>query len=414
MIGILFDLQPIITISTFIMHVSQFMLLGLLAVFAAVAKGQALPRVLHLRHSRHGLAHAREVVVETQCRCNPNRCFSKGETQAVMATNVTQPASLATGPPKTFSKAVRPCSCSDGQCNVGLGDTFRKLETRYSSTGSREARAGTPWAEIPDFGNERDLPVFVGALSFMSSLSLGAGLQNWKETFFSPQVASQFKGFYVHLNNRSRADDAVVEPFARHLRDMGLPIAITGGVSNDNVGKVIADQCRLAEQSEHSHPRGENVLLWLEKDWHWNVGGHGLDVLNDKIDSARELLQRGVVKLNMRIPHQWPSRPNITWPCRGQNVTWWCSPGFVFFNMNSPMLIRCDWHLRYFEPYALFTEPVMMAYGRTGKKRAYVDWEDAGADGRIEWINSNWILGASQERDLFRHVELNETDMYKR
>ena len=243
----------------------------------------------------------------------------------------------------------------------------------------------------------------------MSPLSLGAGLQNWKETFFSPQVASQFKGFYVHLNNRSRADDAVVEPFARHLRDMGLPIAITGGVSNDNVGKVIADQCRLAEQSEHSHPRGENVLLWLEKDWHWNVGGHGLDVLNDKIDSAREVLQRGVVKLNMRPA----GRPDITWPCQGQNVTWRCSPGFVFHNMNSPMQIRCDWHLRYFEPYALFNEAVMMAHGRTGKKRKYFDWEEAMADGRVEWVNSNWILGASQEGDLFRHVELNETGMYK-
>ena len=98
----------------------------------------------------------------------------------------------------------------------------------------------------------------------MSPLSLGAGLQNWKETFFSPQVASQFKGFYLHLNNRSPADDAVVEPFAMHLRDMGLPVAITGGASNDNVGKVIADQCRLAEQSEHSHPRGEHILLWLD------------------------------------------------------------------------------------------------------------------------------------------------------
>ena len=100
----------------------------------------------------------------------------------------------------------------------------------------------------------------------MSPLSLGAGLQNWKETFFSPQVASQFKGFYLHLNNRSPADDAVVEPFAMHLRDMGLPVAITGGASNDNVGKVIADQCRLAEQSEHSHPRGEHILLELDVD----------------------------------------------------------------------------------------------------------------------------------------------------
>ena len=101
------------------MHVSQFVLLDLLAMIAAVAEGQALPRVLHLQRTRHRLEHAREVVVETQCRCNPNRCFSKGETQAVIATNITQPASLATGPPKTFSKAVRPCSCSDGQCNVG-------------------------------------------------------------------------------------------------------------------------------------------------------------------------------------------------------------------------------------------------------------------------------------------------------
>ena len=66
------------------------------------------------------------------------------------------------------------------------------------------------------------------------------------------------------MNNRSPADDAVVEPFAMHLRDMGLPVAITGGASNDNVGKVIADQCRLAEQSEHSHPRGEHILLWLD------------------------------------------------------------------------------------------------------------------------------------------------------
>ena len=392
------------------MHLSQFMLLGLLAVNTAVAEGQALPRVLHLQHKRHRLEHAQEVVVETQCRCNPNRCFSKVETQAAIATNITQPASLATGPPKSFSKAVRPCSCGDGQCNVGIGTpAFLEVETRYSKSVAHEARSATPWAEIPDFGNERDLPVFVGALSFMSPLSLGAGLQNWKETFFSPQVASQFKGFYLHLNNRSRADDAVVEPFARHLRDMGLPIAITGGVSNDNVGKVIADQCRLAEQSEHSHPRGENVLLWLEKDWHWNVGGHGLDVLNDKIDSAREVLQRGVVKLNMRPA----GRPDITWPCQGQNVTWRCSPGFVFHNMNSPMQIRCDWHLRYFEPYALFNEAVMMAHGRTGKKRKYFDWEEAMADGRVEWVNSNWILGASQEGDLFRHVELNETGMYK-
>ena len=254
------------------------------------------------------------------------------------------------------------------------------------------------------------MPIFVGALSFMSPMSPGAGLQNWTDTLFSPQVAPKFKGFYLHLNNRSWADDEVVEPFARRLRDMGLPVAITGGSANDNVGKVIADQCRQAEQSEHSHPRGENILLWLEKDWHWNADKYGLNVLNEKIDSAREFLQRGVVKLNMRPA----GRPNITWPCRGQNVTWRCSPGFVFHNMNSPMLIRCDWHLRYFEPYALFNEAVMMAHGRTGKKRKYFDWEEAGQDGRIEWINSNWILGASREGDLFKHVELNETEMYRR
>ena len=140
------------------MHVSQFMLLGLLAVFAAVAEGQATPRVIHLRHSRHGLEHAREVVVETQCRCNPNRCFSKGETTAVLATNDTQPASLATGLPKTFSKAVRPCSCGDGHCNVGIGTpAFLEVETRYSKSVAHEARSGTPWTEIPDIPVGGDL-----------------------------------------------------------------------------------------------------------------------------------------------------------------------------------------------------------------------------------------------------------------
>lgn len=242
----------------------------------------------------------------------------------------------------------------------------------------------------------------------MAELSLSAGLLNWKETLFAPEVASQFKGFFLHLNNLSGADDAVAQPIARIIRERGLQVKITGGLSNENVGKVISDQCRLAERSEHSHPRGENILLWLEKDWHWRIDVYGLDHLNDVINSAREILQRGVVKLDMR-----PSGTrNISWPCRGQNVTWKCAPGFQYHNMNSPMLIRCDWFLRYFEPYALFDEPVMLAYGRTGKKRKYYDWEEAGMDGRIEWVNSNWILGASQQR-LFQHVELNETNMYK-
>lgn len=56
----------------------------------------------------------------------------------------------------------------------------------------------------------------------------------------------------------------------------------------------------------------------------------------------------------------------------------------------------------------------MLAHGRTGRKRKFYDWEEAGQDGRIEWVNLNWILGASPERDLFRHVEMNESDMYKR
>jgi len=380
----------------------------------STVNGQSFLSSFHSRLPRSRHDYIRDVIVETQCRCGPNRCFIKGDTTSDVTASIIQPASLATGPTKKIYKSARACTCVNGTCNTGVGGLLRRMEHRYMHAIAihNETRDGTPWTEIPDFGYERDLPVFVGALSFMSPRSLEAGLQNWKDTFFSPRVAPQFKGFFLHLNNRSSADDAVAETFVKDIADRGVPVKVSGGSSNENVGKVIASQCRLAEKSPHSHPRGENVMLWLEKDWHWNVAMYGLNVLNDRINSAREILQRGVVKLNMR-PVGAPS-PTLSWPCRGQNVTWTCAPGFLMHNMNSPMFIRCDWFLRYYEPYALFDEPVMLAHGRTGKKRKYFDWEEAGQDGRIEWVNSNWILGASQEKGLFKHVEVNEDAMYRR
>lgn len=367
-------------------------------------------RSIHIKNGTPASAN-RTVIVENMCRCGPHRCPIKGTSLHTHPAGVTQAASLATGAPRTFYVNVRECVCADGPCNVFVDGILRGVEERYAFAVASPARRKA-WHNIPDFGREQHVPVFVGALSFKTPQSLDAGLHNWNRTFFAPSVISQFQGAFIHLNGRSQRDDAVVAPFAAHWTQQGLPVHVTGsGDVNDNVGKVIADQCRLAEQSSASHPNGENIMLWLEKDWHWNLDEHGLNIINNIINSSRELLQHGVVKLNLRPP---PLTPTLGWPCAGQEVLWRCAPGFLFHNMNSPMLLRCDWFLRYFEPDALYNNDAILAYGRTGHKRAYFDWEEAGQDGRIEWVNSHWILGASVVDGLFSHVEVNETDMYKR
>lgn len=279
---------------------------------------------------------------------------------------------------------------------------LKEIETRFVSHNSADMAAS--WHHLPDFGYDSQVPFFVGALSYKTPKSLKAGLNNWNSTIFAWSMRSKFKGFFVHLNDRSREDDMVVAPFATHFNRTGLPTIMTGRPGlNWNVGKVIAHQCRLAEESEASHPNGENVMLWLEKDWQVNAS-YGPDFWNELVMSANEVLQRGVVKLNMRPD----GSPPFTWPCRGENYTWTCAPGWTHHNMNSPMFIRCDWFLRYYEAFALFDQSVMNAWGRTGKNRTYYDWEEAQQDGRVEWINSHWILGASQHGDLFSHVEIDD------
>lgn len=57
---------------------------------------------------------------------------------------------------------------------------------------------------------------------------------------------------------------------------------------------------------------------------------------------------------------------------------------------NHPMLVKCDWFLRYLEPYALLSDPIMYC-GSSHVHRVrdgYCDWEEALQDGRVAWTNS--------------------------
>jgi|JI10StandDraft_1071094.scaffolds.fasta_scaffold962333_2 hypothetical protein len=45
------------------------------------------------------------------------------------------------------------------------------------------------------------------------------------------------------------------------------------------------------KKSPKSHPNGENILLFLEKDWHWNNKTYSVDHLLRLIRSAKEVLQ---------------------------------------------------------------------------------------------------------------------------
>lgn len=138
---------------------------------------------------------------------------------------------------------------SQGPCNE-----FSELGQRRDGCKSRSN--AMKWTEMPEFSVEQDLPVFVGTLSYHSPKSLAGSLANWIGTLFHDSVKGEFKDLFVHFNDRvpSDDDDAVASAL-RSIRAKGVSVHIFGEPKkNWNVGRVIAEQCRAAEKSEHSHP----------------------------------------------------------------------------------------------------------------------------------------------------------------
>lgn len=78
---------------------------------------------------------------------------------------------------------------------------------------------------------------------------------------------------------------------------------------------------------------------------------------------------------------------------------------------NHPVLVKCDWFLRYLEPYALLSDPIMYCGSSFvhRKRDGYCDWEEALQDGRVAWTNSQWVMAHIPREgggQLFAHHEI--------
>ena len=163
----------------------------------------------------------------------------------------------------------------------------------------------------------------------------------------------------------------------------------------------------MAEQHPSSHPNGENLLLFLEKDW--IIASGPRDKKKDRLESifrsAIALSQRGVPHIGLR-GYVGDTDESKAWNCAAEGIPWECTTAHQHRWTNWPALIDCSWFLRYLEPFALMslTDPIMSCGG------SYCDWEKATQDGRVAWTNSQWVIAhiTRHEGHLFDHKEVDK------
>jgi len=349
-------------------------------------------------------------------------------------TGLIQPRSLATGPPRAFvHHHLSACTCAKDENIAGhTQDQFLKNISPHnfrSRCPHLDPDVMDRWKQMPDWGVQ-DLPIFVGIQSFETPLSLDASLSNSLEHNFFARIKA--KGVFVQLNHRSDMDDEVVAKHQLVATQQGTPLTVTGSAEeNLNPGLAISKMCRMAEQHPDGHPNGENVLMFLEKDWqlrvwhlveeelgihgrHYNPSREGQDFymqgqseknkytysLEDFFQSAVALLQRGVDIVRLKNRFRGPDGA-AAWPCQAQGMRWTCITSHQMRWANQPVMFRCDWFLRYLEPFAIqsLTDPILTGCRRGFPETGYCDWEEAMQDGRIAWTNSNWVI-ASKSADV--------------
>jgi hypothetical protein len=350
----------------------------------------------------------RKVIVPSMCRCSSGTLPVPHASNSfqIHDTNITQEPSLATGKKaKHFFIRNLTCECLKGQGEVSADLFLQNIERQYCGlSGDQPEDSKMDWNSMPDFAIEPKLPLFLGVLSYKSPKSLDATLTNWETHGL---VDLGFSGAFLQLNARSKFDDAVI---AKH-NTSALDFQISGTPDeNLHPGLAIARFCRAAEQSRHSHPNGENLLLFLEKDWQLqNVSSNHLQAV---LQSANTLVQRGVpyVRLSSTLSaRSTHTKPKVgTWQCDANGMTWDCATAHQHRYTNLPSVIRCDWFLRYLEPFALVKDPVMHGCRNGFQQKKYFDWEEAMQDGRIAWSNSQWVVASYKHGILFHHHEVDK------
>ena len=367
-----------------------------------------------------GTMEARDVHVSSMCRCPSDLVpfpisQSINQEQDAFETRIIQPPSKATGSyhKRFIHHPIGECQCLRGNGQERLEPTrttdhfLSKISRRFFvETCSRdrpETESQTSWDQMPDFGVQ-DRPIFVGILSYESPLSLNNSLHNWLDNDFFRRIAAQ--DVMVQLNHRSDFDDEILREFQRMSLNDRHPMTITGAPEeNLNPGLAISKFCRMAEQHPSSHPNGENLLLWLEKDW--VIIDNTKKLRLEKIfESAIALSQRGVPYIGLRADLGETDGSRM-WNCPAEGVPWMCFTARHHRWTNWPALIDCRWFLRYLEPFALMsmTDPIMWC-GR----HEYCDWEKATQDGRVAWTNSQWVVAhiTRDEGQLFVHEEVDK------
>jgi len=367
----------------------------------AVEPLQAEPKLARNDHEQPGSAASSSAVeltiVQSMCRCNSGNMPITHSTDAIsglQVTNISQEASLALGGVKrTFLHRKTTCECRQG-FGEGTEDPYlSRVQNSYCSPSP--ADSNMQWSSLPDFGVQQKLPLFLGVLSYKSPKSLHAALNNWQQHGL-PSIG--LAGTFVQLNARSAQDDAVLAKF-----NASFNFTVSGNPSeNVHPGLAIARFCRAAEQSPMGHPGGENLLLFLEKDW--QISRQKKEDLGSIFHSVNTLVQRGVtyVRLSEKLS-------KTSWQCDAEGLAWDCVLAHQQRYTNLPSVLRCDWFLRYLEPFALIQDSIMFGCRRDARKRRYFDWEEAMQDGRIAWSHTQWVV-ANMRREgrssLFKHVEV--------
>eukprot|EP00579_Thalassiosira_antarctica_P004672 CAMPEP_0201897404 /NCGR_PEP_ID=MMETSP0902-20130614/46484_1 /ASSEMBLY_ACC=CAM_ASM_000551 /TAXON_ID=420261 /ORGANISM="Thalassiosira antarctica, Strain CCMP982" /LENGTH=448 /DNA_ID=CAMNT_0048430261 /DNA_START=33 /DNA_END=1379 /DNA_ORIENTATION=- len=363
-------------------------------------------------------ASTRYVHVGSMCRCASGLLPVPGPIMAAgHDTQIVQPPSIATGryDAKHFvlHGSEGGCSCIENSGrNQGAETTtdmfLKKLKRKCPNP---QYPTKYDWDDMPDLGVEESLPIFVGVLSYESPLSLNGTLHNWLDHDLFRRIHAQ--DVFVQLNHRSQLDDEIMQEFqeSQRLREQQSPITVLGS-PEDNLhpGLALSNMCRRAEAHPNSHPNGENLLMFLEKDWNLYNGANDVPRnIEALFRGINALAQRGVPYIRLK-QRSGEVKEEKMWKCSSQGFPFECTHAHQHRWTNQPMVISCKWFLRYLEPFALLDDPIMYGCREGFQENRYCDWEEAAQDGRIAWSNSQWVsanLVYPQHR-LFVHKEVDQ------
>lgn len=362
--------------------------------------------------------NVRDVHVKSMCRCRSGDMpFPARPTPVGINTGILQPPSKATGMQHSKHFVLHPsddgegCTCIDSPFGSITADKYLTGFNDHKTCPKQMYPGNYDWNEMPDLAVEESLPLFIGVLSYKSPLSLNGTLHNWLSHDFFRRTNAQ--DTFVQLNKRSEKDDEVLHEFMEKLvGQQHPPLTVMGSPEeNLNPGLAISKFCRAAEAHPSSHPNGENLLMFLEKDWNlWD--GPQIARVEEIMNSINALTQRGVPYIRLSPPAPASNIFDSTsWPCPSQGVPWVCTTSHSHRWTNTPLVVDCSWFLRYMEPFALLDDPIMSGRCRPGfQEIGYCDWEEAMQDGRVAWANSNWVLASMKgpKPKFFAHKEVDK------